>query len=193
MASTLNPPSSKINIEILRFANSILSEPKIKKLTSSNIVTVIDFSLNSAHKRLWVVNIKSDKVIYRALVANGINPFHFSNKPHSHESSIGIYLTESVYYGKHGLSLKLKGIDGKFNNNAESRHIVMHKARYASINFAHLHHKLGKSWGCFAVEPKLSRTIIEYIKGGTILIAYFPKKEWFKDSPYIYPNTPKIK
>lgn len=194
MANVLavNPTGTSTNSAILNFAKSVHSEPRIQKLTSSNIITIIDFSVSSIHRRFWVLDIKNEEVLFHTLVSNGTSASHFSNKPHSHKSSIGVYLTGRTYYGKHGFSLKLHGIDGKFNNNAERRHLVVHKAKYATRKFMHLHHVLGRSWGCFAIEPKLSKDIIDKIKGGTILVAYYPSQKWFENSPFISPNTPRI-
>lgn len=190
IAQTLN--SERKNAIILDFAKSIHSEPRIQKLTSSTILTVIDLSLNPIHRRLWVLDIENEEILFHTLVANGISSSHFSNRPNSHESSIGVYLTGRTYYGKHGLSLELNGIDGKFNNNAKRRHLVIHKAKYARRKFMHIHHTLGRSWGCFAITPRLSNDIIDKIKNGTILIAYYPNKEWLNNSPFISPSTPRL-
>ncbi len=184
--------SEKKNDIILDFAKSIYSEPKIQKLTSSTILTVIDFSVKPIHRRLWVIDIENEEILFHTLVANGVSSSHFSNKPHSHESSIGVFLTGRTYYGRHGLSLELNGIDGKFNNNAKRRHLVVHKAKYATRKFIHIHHTLGRSWGCFAIAPRVSHDIIDTIKNGTILIAYYPNKEWLNHSPYISPSTPRL-
>jgi hypothetical protein len=96
-------------------------------------------------------------------------PFAFSNRPNSHQSSLGFYITAGTYFGKHGLSLKLKGLDAGFNTNALDRAIVVHGADYVSKDFIKQHGRLGRSHGCPAVPQELKDAIIHTIKDKTVM------------------------
>ena len=61
--------------------------------------------------------------------------------------------TGDYYDGKYGLSMKVRGLDWS-NNNAEAARIVIHNAWYAEDDMIPLHGKLGRSEGCFAMEPQ---------------------------------------
>jgi len=99
-------------------------------------------------------------------------------------SSIGLYQTADTYYGSKGYSLRLRGLDPGFNDNALSRAIVMHGAPYVSEALvAHLG-RLGRSWGCPAVREDVARGMIDTLKGGALLFAYYPDSKWLKESPF---------
>ena len=121
------------------------------------MLTLIDFSRPSQHKRLWVINVEKGKVLFHTLVAHGKAsgadvPMAFSNKDGSEMSSLGFYRTApTTYTGKHGLSLKLVGLDPGFNTNAESRAVVVHGADYVCEDFVKAHGRLGRSQGCPAL------------------------------------------
>jgi hypothetical protein len=109
----------------------------------------------------------------------------FSNVPNSNQSSLGFYLTGNTYQGKHGLSLKLKGIEQGINHFAEERAIVLHGADYVSESFIKKHGRLGRSQGCPAVSQELSKPIIEKIKEGSCLFIYSPDSKYFKSTRLI--------
>lgn len=165
-----------------------------KKLTTSPIISIIDYSLPSTSKRLWVINLKTDKVLFHTFAAHGqktglVHAKNFSNRLNSHKTSIGFYLTQSTYFGKHGLSLRLKGLDSGFNNHAYQRHIVMHAAAYATESFIKKHGYLGRSWGCPAIPPRQLKPIINTIKNNTLLIAYYPNPQWLATSTLLRPQN----
>jgi hypothetical protein len=93
---------------------------------------------------------------------------YFSNIDDSHQSSLGFYLTDNVYMGKHGRSLHLDGLDEGFNDLARAREIVVHAAPYVSQKTINSTGRLGCSWGCPAVSPKVSNKVINTIKGKTM-------------------------
>ncbi|MDX5418174.1 MAG: murein L,D-transpeptidase catalytic domain family protein [Hymenobacteraceae bacterium] len=139
-----------------------------------SILTVVDFTKSSAHKRFWTIDLKSQKVLFHTLVAHGRNTGNdkavkFSNQPNSYMSSLGFYVTDAPYYGKHGLSLRLAGMDEKFNSNAMARAIVLHGADYVSEAFVKQNGRLGRSLGCPSVPREISKDIIETIKNKTVL------------------------
>lgn len=144
-----------------------------------DFLTIIDFSLSSRVKRLWIIDMAQNKIVFNSLVAHGKNSGEdyanqFSNKNESNKSSLGFYATGEVYQGKHGLSLKLDGLEKGVNDNARQRAIVIHGADYVSDNFLKNHSRLGKSHGCPAVPMGLSKKIIETIKDKSCLFIYHP-------------------
>jgi hypothetical protein len=161
-----------------------------KGFIKQKILTIIDYSLPSSAKRMWVVDILTNKVLYHTLVAHGkhtggLFAKHFSDRPGSHASSIGTFLTENTYFGAKGYSLRLKGLEPGFNDKARSRAIVLHGAWYATQTFARSHGRLGLSWGCPAVSPQLVKPIINQIKNGSLIFAYFPDSKWLEKSRFL--------
>lgn len=151
-------------------------------LIKKPLLTVIDYSLASNQKRAWIVDPREGHILKSMYVAHGSgsgNKYatHFSNRPNTHASSLGAYLTASPYYGSHGYSLKLKGLEDGLNDNAEKRHIVMHSAWYVNDDFLKTHDRLGRSWGCFSINPAFHRQVIDQIKGGSMVFAYAPSED----------------
>lgn len=140
-------------------------------LTKSPIATFVDFSKPADQKRLSVVNTQTGKVLFQTYAAqgagsgDGLIPTNFSNQPGSHASSVGTFLTTQTYDGKHGNSLRIRGLDKGVNDNAESRDIVVHGADYIGNG------KTGHSFGCFAVPQEDAPKLINLIKDGTIIYA----------------------
>ena len=159
-----------------------------------SILTVIDFTKSSREKRLWIIDLNTKKVLFNTVVAHGRNTgedkaVNFSNTPNSYMSSLGFYLTDATYFGKHGLSLKLSGKDGAFNSNAMARAIVMHGADYATPAFIKQHGRLGRSLGCPAVPQDMSKEIILTIKDKTVMYIHGNDKNYTSD--YLNP-TPAV-
>lgn len=156
---------------------------KKEKLTTKKILAVIDFELPSTDKRLWIIDVESKKLLENTFVAHGKNSgnnraVNFSNTPNSNMSSLGFYVADETYFGKHGLSLRLKGLDEKFNSNAYSRAIVMHGADYVCESFIKKHGRLGRSFGCPAVPRDKEKVIIETLKDGGVLYIHHSSKEY---------------
>jgi hypothetical protein len=148
-------------------------------LTASPLLTVIDYSLLSREPRLWVLDLDSGEVLARELVAHGNGTGgdaarHFSNRPGSYQSSLGTFVTGPTYHGKHGLSLRLRGLDAGLNDQAEARAIVVHGARYVNGDIVGQLGRLGRSQGCPALSEEAAPRIIELIRGGTVVFSYFP-------------------
>jgi hypothetical protein len=159
-------------------------------LPNERYVTIIDFTMSSNKERLWIVDMKNMKVVYNTLVSHGRNTGeeyaqHFSNILNSGKSSIGFYVTAETYFGKHGFSMRLKGMDKGFNCNAYNRAIVVHSADYVSPEFAKKNGRLGRSLGCPALPPHLNKEIIELIKDGTLMFIYYPDQEYLQKSQYL--------
>ena len=154
---------------------------------NKNFLTIIDFSLSSNVKRLWVINVNNNQVLFHDLVAHGMNSGNefatkFSNIPQTNMSSLGFFVTGSTYYGKHGLSLYLNGMDKGFNHNAKKRAIVMHGAKYVSFDFIKKYGRLGRSFGCPSVSLDVYQDVIQTIAEGSCLFIYYPDQEFLSRS-----------
>ena len=153
-------------------------------------LTVIDYSKPSTEKRLWVYDMRTRAVLYEELVAHGSGTgdnvaSSFSNEPDSHKTSLGLFVTEGTYVGKNGYSLRLNGLDDGFNDRARERAIVMHGAPYVSEAFAQAQGRLGRSWGCPALREAVAHELIDHVKGGNLVFAYYPDAQWLKTSQYL--------
>jgi len=156
----------------------------------SPILTIIDYSLPSTEKRLWVIDLARRQVLFHELVAHGQNSgeayaVDFSNRPGSLQSSLGLFRTDDVYDGRHGESLRLIGLEPGINDRAEERRIVMHGAAYVNPRVVQLFGKLGRSWGCPAVDRAVLPQILRHIKEGTALFAYYPDPRWLRQSRFL--------
>ena len=146
-------------------------------LNNNSIVTIIDFDQPSYNKRMYIVDLESHQLLYQTYTSHGRNSgkdyaTSFSNTPSSNKSSLGFYVTSSTYYGANGYSLKLIGKEKNINDNALARAIVIHGADYVSENNIDNMGYLGRSFGCPALVPKLTRPIIDLIKNGSCLFIY---------------------
>ncbi len=157
------------------------------KIHNARIISIIDFTRSSASKRLFVIDLENERLLFNTYVAHGQNSgtefaTRFSNKPESFQSSLGFYETAGTYIGKNGYSLQLKGLEKGFNDLADERAIVMHGAPYVSENYIHSQGYIGRSWGCPAVPEKQNKPIIDKIKNGTCLFIYAGNKTYSRKS-----------
>lgn len=155
------------------------------------VLTLIDFSKPSTQERLYVFDMKRKKMLFSSLVSHGKNSGNnyatsFSNEDGSLKSSLGFYLTESTYQGKNGYSLILEGLEKGINDHARRRAIVMHGAAYANPSVIRNGGRLGRSFGCPAVPEKLSRPIIDAIKGGSVMYIYADKSDYLAQSSILH-------
>jgi L,D-transpeptidase catalytic domain len=156
---------------------------KEKGLIKKDILTVIDFSMSSTRKRLWVIDMTNNKVLFNSYVSHGMNSggeyaSKFSNADSSNKSSLGFYATGEMYQGKHGLSLKLDGLERGINNNARKRSVVVHGADYADASVFKSQKMLGRSQGCPAIPEKIKTKLIKKIKGKSCLFIYYPARSY---------------
>lgn len=163
----------------------------------NNILTIIDYSLPSSEKRLWVFNLQEKKLLFHTYVSHGIKSgtllsSFFSNINNSKASSLGVYKTEKPYYGRDGLSLRLDGLDNGFNDQAFNRYVVMHGSWYVEENFIKKYGRAGRSWGCPAVPLDLTKPIIDTIKDGSLFVAYYPSEKWFFKSKFLNCTMPSL-
>jgi hypothetical protein len=157
---------------------------------SPSTLTVIDFSRPSTEKRMWVYDLRTHAVLFHEHVAHGRGSGEnlasmFSNTPESNRSSLGLFRTGEAYIGKHGLSLRLDGLEPGINDRARERAIVIHGADYVNPATAAALGRLGRSLGCPAVSPQVATPLIQAVKNGGLLFAYYPQQSWLTGSAYL--------
>ncbi len=152
-------------------------------LQKANVITIVDYSLPSTQKRLYVLDMSDGKVLFHSLAAHGRNSgllyaANFSNQPSSLKTSLGFFITGTTYTGNNGYSLKLNGCEKGINDKAMQRAIVIHGAAYVSENFIQQTGYLGRSHGCPAIPENISHKLIDVIKGGSCVFLYHPEKNY---------------
>lgn len=157
------------------------------RLQNDSILSIVDFSLPSTRKRLFVMDVRNGKLLFNTLVSHGrnsgkLNATSFSNKPNSNKSSLGFYITNDTYIGEHGLSLRLQGTEKGINDNAMERAIVVHGADYVNARLIHKQGYIGRSLGCPAIPESVHRQVITTIKNGSCLFLYSPNKSYIAHS-----------
>lgn len=183
-AKNLNPQVLQLAMKAYNCAlKSGYKDPK-------GLLTIIDYTLPSTEKRLWVIDLNKKVVLFNTLVAQGkhtggLMARYFSDKPESLESSLGLFLTGQPYVGHDGYSLHLNGLEPGFNDKAAEREVVIHGAWYVSESFAQKMGRIGLSWGCPAVPENVVTPMINTIKGGTFLFSYFNNPEWLANSKFL--------
>tara|TARA_R110000868_G_scaffold38572_12_gene134784 strand:+ start:1060 stop:1833 length:774 start_codon:yes stop_codon:yes gene_type:complete len=175
-----------ISPKVLSYAIHAHDIAKERNEVSSDKITIIDYSKPSTENRLWVLNLKSKEVEIITKVAHGsgsggkVKASKFSNISNSHASSIGVAKTKDVYFGKHGKSLRLEGLETGLNDRMLARSVVIHGAKYVQKN-GHV----GRSWGCPAVSNDMVEPLVEEIKEGSLVFLYYPDKNWLNSSEYL--------
>jgi hypothetical protein len=153
-------------------------------------LTVIDYSLPSTQKRLWVIDLDRRRLLFNELVAHGRESgentaISFSNSLGSHKSSLGLFRADETYMGRHGYSLNLAGLEPGINDRALERRVVVHGADYVAPEFVARHGRLGRSYGCPALDRRVSRRLIDEIKDGGAVFAFYPDRNWLDRSSYL--------
>ena len=177
------------DLEYAPFEKALKGYLKLQKegqISENSYLTVIDMSISANRNRFFLIDVKNEKIIHKSIVAHGRNSGgefakYFSNKIGSFKSSIGFYRTAETYQGKHGLSLRLDGLEYS-NNNARKRAIVIHAADYVSSVFIQKNGRLGRSLGCPSLPQKDYDQIVHKIKNGSLLFIYYPEDNYLKNS-----------
>ncbi|MET2984353.1 murein L,D-transpeptidase catalytic domain family protein [Aureibaculum conchae] len=159
------------------------------ELNNSKYLTIIDMSVSANTERFYIINMETQTIEHKSVVAHGEKSGlefakKFSNKVNSHQTSIGFYKTAETYHGKHGLSLRLDGLEYS-NSKARERAVVIHAADYANPDFIKSNGRLGRSWGCPSLPEKDYSTIISKIKEGSCLFIYYPQEKYLSKSKFI--------
>ena len=183
-------PSAAMSPALISKVLITLKCAKSRHTNHNHILTVIDYSRPSNEKRLWVFDLNKNKMLFHTYVSHGITSGalftnQFSNRNNSKASSLGVYKTDKAYYGRHGLSLKLAGLERGFNDRAFGRAIVMHSAWYMDEKFIKKYGRPGRSWGCPAIPIALKKSLINTIKDNALFVVYYPGEKWVLHSKYL--------
>jgi len=181
--------------EVLELALSAYDAADANGFVLRPRLTIIDYMLPSYEKRLWVIDMVSGRVLHEEWVAHGMGSpagsggdmekaISFSNRRGTRKSSLGLFRTAETYYGKHGYSLRLDGLEPGINDAARQRTIVVHPAHYVTRDRAE-QRLVGRSWGCPAVRPKIAHQLIDDIKDGSLVWTYYPDRRWFERSAFL--------
>ena len=183
--------SAGIAPDVMRLALGAVScATKTGDIKAPSTLTVIDYSLPSVDRRLWVFDLTDGTLLFKELVAHGRNTgdnmaTRFSDAMNSRQSSIGLFVTADTYVGNNGYSLRLDGLERGFNANARDRAIVMHGASYVDAKLAATQGRIGRSWGCPALREAVARQVIDVIRGGGVVFSYYPDSNWLKSSRFL--------
>jgi hypothetical protein len=183
-AETIDPKVLKLALQ----ATTCAAQTGVVQRPST--LTVIDYSRPSTKARLWVLDLATRAVLFEELVAHGQGSgdnlaSKFSDQPDSHQSSLGLFLAEETYTGKHGYSLRLQGLEDGVNSRARERAIVVHGAQYVSAATVSALGRLGRSWGCPALGLDAAKRVIDRIKDGGLIFSYYPNQEWLSGSKFL--------
>ena len=167
--------------------HNLLKKGSIRR---KSVLTIADFSQSSAEKRMYVIDLRHKRLLYRTYVAHGQNSGSefadsFSNEPESFKSSLGFYVTKTTYLGRNGLSLRLNGVDNGYNDKALKRNIVLHGCAYVGEEYLQNFGASGTSLGCPALPLAISSQVIRAVKNGSCLFIYHPTQEYLDHSTVI--------
>lgn len=188
--SHLSRKAPQLNKKVLKLALTAYQKASTKGAVKKPVLTVIDYSLPSSKQRMWVFDVRNSRLLYNTYVAHGKNsgmdiPNHFSNQTSSKQTSLGTYVTRDTYMGSKGYSLNLQGLEKGFNDNAYNRRVVIHGAWYVEPDFIKKAGRAGRSWGCPSIAKTLAKPVINTIKGGSVVFAYYPDRKYLSHSGYL--------
>lgn len=157
------------------------------EVANPDVLSIIDFTLPSNKKRLFILDMHNNQLLFHTLVAHGRNSgrlmaTRFSNLQNSYMSSLGFYVTGEPFIGQHGYSLRLEGKEKGFNDHVFNRSIIIHPADYVSEEHVRQWGFLGRSEGCPAIPKEWDEAIIDRIRGGSCLFLYGADKRYLKKS-----------
>jgi hypothetical protein len=187
LADALMRAAPDASAEAIRLALSATECAVAHGQPAAERLAVIDYSRASTAPRLWVFDLAGSRLLYREWVAHGRNSGDnyasaFSNAPESHESSLGLFRTLDTYQGHNGYSLRLDGLEPGFNDHALERAIVMHGAAYVNPESATALGRLGRSFGCPALRPAVTKPLLDTLKNGQYVFSYYPDPNWLASS-----------
>ncbi|HLB58036.1 MAG TPA: murein L,D-transpeptidase catalytic domain family protein [Gammaproteobacteria bacterium] len=182
--------ASNLSPTVLKVSLTAYAKARQQGLDAKQLLTIVDYSKPSSERRLWVIDVKNEKVLFNTWVAHGknsgtVNATSFSNQARSLKSSLGVFVTENSYIGGKGYALRIQGLERGINDNAYKRDVVFHGAWYANPDVAKERGMLGRSWGCLAVEQDVIKPLVDTIKNNTVVVAYYPDQNWLRNSTYL--------
>ncbi|HSW93012.1 MAG TPA: murein L,D-transpeptidase catalytic domain family protein [Gammaproteobacteria bacterium] len=182
--------ADNLDTDVLKIGLKAYLKAEQEGLDRKELLTIIDYTKPSSEKRLWVIDLKHTHILFNTWVTHGqnsgtLNSSSFSNKTNSLKSSLGVFVTDNAYFSDHvGYALRVRGLERGINDNAYKRGVLIHGAWYASADIAK-RGALGRSWGCMAVSKNISRPLIDTIKNNTLVVAYYPDRNWLKTSSFL--------
>ncbi|WP_426212926.1 murein L,D-transpeptidase catalytic domain family protein [Pseudomonas sp. TWR2-1-1] len=182
-APELNPQALKSALSAMQCAVSNGASP-------AQNLAVIDYSQPSTARRLWIFDLRKKTLVLRDLVAHGQKSgenfaTQFSNNEGSHQSSLGLFRTQESYQGANGYSLRMDGLEPGINDSARERAIVIHPASYVNPLWSQTQGRIGRSQGCPAVRPQVARQVVDKLKDGQFMFAWYPDQHWLQSSAYL--------
>ena len=149
---------------------------------NQDIALMIDYSLHSGKNRFFVIDLKSDSIIYKAMVCHGSckdeqynetkTATTFSNKSGSLCSSLGMSVIAQRAYSSWGSHYKY-WIDGleETNKNMRKRVVVLHS--WEGVPDEESFPKpLAMSWGCPTVSLDFLAYLDEIFKNNDRVLLY---------------------
>jgi hypothetical protein len=194
LLAALEKTAPSANPEALQLAVQAMECAEASGIPASERLAVIDYSQPSTDSRMWVFDLTKQTLLYEERVAHGKNSGEnlaqvFSNEPDSLTSSLGLYRTLQTYQGKHGYSLRMEGLDEGFNDKAFERAIVMHGAAYLGDDMIKKTGRIGRSWGCPALDSGIAKQVIDELKNGQFVFSYYPDQHWLNTSTQLNCRT----
>ena len=182
-APELNPQALKSALSAMQCAVSNGASP-------AQNLAVIDYSQPSTARRLWIFDLRKKTLVLRDLVAHGQKSgenfaTQLSNNEGSHQSSLGLFRTQESYQGANGYSLRMDGLEPGINDSARERAIVIHPASYVNPLWSQTQGRIGRSQGCPAVRPQVARQVVDKLKDGQFMFAWYPDQHWLQSSAYL--------
>jgi len=183
-APRINPQALTMGLRALQKARAA------GEIRREDVMILIDYSRASTEPRLWVVDLRANRVLFEEAVAHGRNSgdnytVRFSNAPNSLMTSLGAFSTADAYYGSNGYSLRLRGLEAGVNDRSMERAIVMHGADYVNPDVTRRLGRLGRSHGCPAVRRAVARQIIDTVRGGALVFSWYPDRQWLRTSAFL--------
>ncbi len=190
MVDSLARLAPKLDRQVLTHAVAAMQCAVNNGAGAAQRLAVIDYSLPSSEKRLWIFDLEREQLLLEDLVAHGQksgdnHATRFSNAVGSHQSSIGLFRTAESYSGKHGYSLRMDGLEPGINDRARERAIVIHPADYVNPSWIATQGRIGRSQGCPAVRPEVARMVVDSLKGGQFMFSWYPDRQWLQSSAYL--------
>ena len=188
--NSLAQAAPELNPLVLQSALSAMQCAVNNGASPAENLAVIDYSQPSTARRLWIFDLQKKTLVLRDLVAHGQKSgenfaTQFSNNEGSHQSSLGLFRTQESYQGANVYSLRMDGLEPGFNDSARDRAIVIHPASYVNPLWSQTQGRIGRSQGCPAVRPQIARTVVDKLKDGQFMFAWYPDQKWLQSSAYL--------
>lgn len=190
LVRTLSSQAPALETKVLQKAVAAMNCAVNNGMAPAERLAVIDFSLPSSQPRLWIFDIGRMELLLEDFVAHGQNSgdnyaTRFSNRIGSYQSSLGLFRTQESYFGRHGYSLRMDGLEPGINDRARDRAIVIHAADYVDPEWIERQGRIGRSQGCPAVRPEIAELVVDSLKDGQFMFSYYPDPDWLTSSAFL--------